>query len=155
MLLDVAREWLDLEGDFELESSMGADLGVLGEGCASMGVILVVEWTNERNSGGEGLNEEEGDASRLKSTQIDPNAPEMNVCEISNVAQKDEGERARGQASRPPLGWPAPPCQVWLRDSGVFLLGLSIFGQLGALVQKGKESRGERKRDTKPRIRPV
>ena len=42
-LLDDAREWLDLEGDFELESSMGADLGVLGEGCASMGVSFVVE----------------------------------------------------------------------------------------------------------------
>ena len=96
MLLDVAREWLDLEGDFELESSMGADLGVLGEGCASMGVILVVEWKNEKNSGGEGLNEEEGDASQLKSTQIDPNAPEMNVYNDLNVAQEDEGERTRG-----------------------------------------------------------
>ena len=60
MLLDVAREWLDLEGDFELESSMGADLGVLGEGCASMGVNSVVQWRNEKNSGGESLNEEEG-----------------------------------------------------------------------------------------------
>ena len=59
MLLDDAREWLDLEGDFELESSMDTDLGVLGEGCASMGVISVVEWKNERNYGGEGLNEEE------------------------------------------------------------------------------------------------
>ena len=39
---------------------MCADLGVLGEGCASMGVISVVEWKNERNSGAEGLNEEEG-----------------------------------------------------------------------------------------------
>jgi len=59
--LDVAREWLDLEGDFELESSMGADLGVLGEGCVSMGVISVLEWRNEENSGGEGLIEgEEG-----------------------------------------------------------------------------------------------
>ena len=42
-MLDDAREWLDLEGDFELESSMGADLGVLSEGCASMGVSFVVE----------------------------------------------------------------------------------------------------------------
>ena len=42
-LLDVAREWPDLHGNFELESSMGADLGVLGEGCASMGVSVVVE----------------------------------------------------------------------------------------------------------------
>ena len=58
--LDVAREWPDLEGDFELESSMGVDLGVLGEGCTSMGVILVVEWKNKWNLGGEGLNEEEG-----------------------------------------------------------------------------------------------
>ena len=39
---------------------MGADLGVLGEGCASMGVISVVEWRNKENSGGEGLNEGEG-----------------------------------------------------------------------------------------------
>ena len=39
---------------------MGADLGVLGKGCASMGVISVVEWKDERNSSGEGLNEEEG-----------------------------------------------------------------------------------------------
>ena len=98
---------------------------------------------------------ERWDASRLKSTQIDPNASKMNVCRILNVALKDEGERARSQAGRPPIGRPAPPCQVWLRASGVFLLGLSIFGQLGALVQKGKESRGERKIDTKPRKRPV
>ena len=96
-----------------------------------------------------------GDASRLKSTQIDPNTSEMNICRILNVAGKDEGERAWSQASRPPIGRPAPPCRVGLRASGVFLLELSIFGQLGALVQKGKESRGERKRDTKPRIRPV
>ena len=113
-LLDDSREWLVLEGDFELESSMGTDLEVLGEGCTSMGVILVVEWKNEKNSSGEGLNEEEGDASRLKSTQIDPNAPEMNVYNISNIARKDEGERTRGKAGRPPLGRPAPPCQVWL-----------------------------------------
>ena len=59
-LPDLVREWLDLEADFELESSMGTDLGVLGEGCASMGVISVVEWRNKENSGGEGLNEEEG-----------------------------------------------------------------------------------------------
>ena len=58
-LLDDSREWLVLEGDFELESSMGADLEVLGEGCTSMGVILVVEWKNEKNSGGKGLNEGE------------------------------------------------------------------------------------------------
>jgi len=102
-----------LEGDFELESSMAADLVVLGEGCASMGVISVVEWKNERNSYGDGLNEEEGDASWLKSTQINPNAPEMNIYNDLNVAQKDEGERARSQAGRPPLGRPAPPCQVW------------------------------------------
>ena len=86
-----------------------------------------------------------GDASRLKSTQIDPNAPEMNVCEISNVAQKDEGERARGQAVWPPLGRPAPPCQVWLRASRIFLLGVSIFGHWGVLVQKGKEKHGGEK----------
>ena len=60
MLLDVAHEWPNLEGNFELESSMGTDLGVLSEGCVSMGVISVVEWKNKRNSGGEGLNEEEG-----------------------------------------------------------------------------------------------
>ena len=98
---------------------------------------------------------ERWDASRLKSTQIDPNAPEMNVYNDLNVARKDEGERAQSQAGWPPIGRPAPPCRVWLRASGVFLLGLSIFGQLGALVQKGKESTGERKRETKPRIRPV
>ena len=60
MLLDDAREWLDFEGDFVLEGSMGADLGVWGEGCASMGVISVEKWRNEENSGGECWNEEEG-----------------------------------------------------------------------------------------------
>ena len=114
---------------------MCADLVVLG-------VISVVEWRNEENSGGEGLIEEEGDASRLKSTQIDPNAPEMNVYNISNVARKDEGERDRGHAGRPPLGRSAPPCQVWPRASGIFLLGVSIFGLLGVLVQKRKEKHG-------------
>ena len=77
---------------------------------------------------------ERWDASRLKSTQIDPNAPEMNVYNDLNVARKDEGEQTQGQAGRPPLGRSAPPCQVWPRASGIFLLGLSIFGHLGALV---------------------
>ena len=45
MLLEVAREWPDLDGDFELEGSMGVDLGVLGEECASMGEISVVNVT--------------------------------------------------------------------------------------------------------------
>jgi hypothetical protein len=39
-----------------------------------------------------------GDASLLKSIQIDPNASEMNVCNISNVARKVEAKRTRGQA---------------------------------------------------------
>ena len=110
---------------------------------------------NEERSGGEFWNEEEGGASRFKSSPLAPNTQEMNVYNDCNVTRKDEGERAWSQASRPPMGRPAPSCRVGLRASGVFLLGLSIFGQLGALVQKGKESRGERKRDTKPRIRPV
>ena len=59
MLLEVAREWPDLDGDFELEGSMDADLGVLGKECASMGEISVVEWRHEENSGGKGLNEGE------------------------------------------------------------------------------------------------
>ena len=58
-LLEVAREWSDLDGDFELEGSMDADLGVLGEECTSMGEISVVEWRHEENSGGKGLNEGE------------------------------------------------------------------------------------------------
>ena len=86
-----------------------------------------------------------GDASWLKSTQIDPNTPEMNVYNDLNVARKDEGERSRGQAGWPLLGRSAPPCQVWPRASRIFLLKLSIFGHLGALVQKGKEKHGEEK----------
>ena len=62
---------------------------------------------------------EREDASRLKSTQIDPNAPEMNVYNDLNVTRKDEGERAWGQAGRP-------------RVSGIFLFGLSTFRHLGA-----------------------
>ena len=80
-----------------------------------------------------------GDASRLKSTQINPNAPEMNIYNDLNVAREDEGEQTRGQAGWPPLDRPAPPCQVWPRASGIFLLGVSIFGHWGVLVQKGKE----------------
>ena len=34
----------------------------------------------------------EGEASRFKSTQIDPNVLEMNVYKDLNVARKDEGE---------------------------------------------------------------
>ena len=56
-LLEVACEWPDLDGDFELESSMGADLGVLGEDCASMFEISVVEWGHRENSSGKGLKE--------------------------------------------------------------------------------------------------
>ena len=60
-LLEVAREWPDMDGDFDLESSMGAVLGVSGEDCASMGEISVVEWRHGENSSGKGLNEgEEG-----------------------------------------------------------------------------------------------
>ena len=58
-LLEVAREWPDLDGDFELVGSMDAVLGVLCEVCTSMGEILVVEWRHEENSGGKGLNEGE------------------------------------------------------------------------------------------------
>ena len=83
-----------------------------------------------------------GDASLLKSIQIDPNASEMNICNDLNVARKDEGEQTQGQAGRPLLGRPAPPCQVWPRASGIFLLSLSIFGHLGVLVQKRKEKHG-------------
>ena len=50
-----------------------------------------------------------GEAYRFKSTLIDPNTQEMNVCRILNVAQKDEGERVRSQAGRPPIGRPARP----------------------------------------------
>ena len=45
---------------------------------------------------------ERRDGSRLKSIQIDQNAPEMNVCRILNVARKDEGERLRAR----PVGLP-------------------------------------------------
>ena len=83
-----------------------------------------------------------GDSSRLKSTQINLNAPEMNIYNVLNVARKDEGERAGGQVGRP-----APPCQVWPQASGIFLLGLSIFGHVGVLVQKRKEKHeGEKER---------
>ena len=66
-----------------------------------------------------------GEASRLKLTQIDPNAPKMNVYNDLNVAQKDEGERARGQAGRPPLGvapcfWNIPPRSFHFRELGCF-----------------------------------
>ena len=92
---------------------------------------------------------ERGDASRLKSTQIDLNAPEMNVSEILNVARKDEGERARSQAAQPHL----VRC-----DSGLLESSSSVFPFSGIGVfwsRKGKESKWGRKRDTKPRIHPV
>ena len=95
-LLDDTRELLDFKGDFGLEGSMDTDLGVLGEGCASMGVISMEEWRNEENSSEDCWNEEEGAASRFKSTQIDPNISEMNIHNDLNVVRKDEGERAQG-----------------------------------------------------------
>ena len=101
-LLDDAREWLDFEGAFGVEGSMDADLGVLGEVCESIGVILVEEWKDKEESGEECWNEEEGEASRFKSTQIDSNAPEMNIYNDLNVARKDEGERLRAR----PVGLP-------------------------------------------------
>jgi len=75
---------------------MDTDLGVLGEGCASMGVISMEEWRNEENSSEDCWNEEEGVASRFKSTQIDLNISEMNIHNDLNVVRKDEGERAQG-----------------------------------------------------------
>ena len=83
---------------------------------------------------------ERWDASRLKSTQIDPNAPEMNVYSDLNVARKNEGERARGQA-----GWPhLVRCGPGLLESS-----FSNFLFLGIWVL------WSRKRDTKPKIWPV
>jgi len=89
-----------------------------------------------------------GEASRFKSTLIDPNAQEMNVYNDWNVARKDKGERDWSQAGRPPVGRPAPPCQVWPRASGMFS---SVFLFLGIWVlwsRKGKKSMGEKRRDT-------
>ena len=40
MLLDEARVWLDLEGALGVGVSMASDLGVLGEDCEAMVVIL-------------------------------------------------------------------------------------------------------------------
>ena len=82
------------------------------------------------------------EASRFKSTLIDPYTQEMNVYNDWNVARKDEGERPRSQVGWPPLGRSAPPCQVWLWASGMLFLRLSIFRYLGALVQKRKENHG-------------
>ena len=142
MLLDDACEWLDLEGTFGVDGSMDADLGVFGVDCESMGVISMGKWMNERRSGGGFWNEEEGGASRFKSSPLAPNTQEVNVYNECNVTRKDEGEQAQSQAGRPHLGWPPPPCELWLRASGRFLLGLSIFGHLGVLVQKRKEKHG-------------
>ena len=91
----------------------------------------------------------EGGASRLKSTQIDPNASEMNVYNVLNVARKDEGERAWGQAGGPRL----VRCGPGLLDSSSSVFLFSGIWLL--LVQKRKEKMGERRRDTRPRIRPV
>ena len=92
---------------------------------------------------------ERWDASRLKSTQIDLNTPEMNVYNDLNVARKDEGERARGQAGWPHLVKYGP--ELLEHSSSVFLF-LSIWALLS---RKGKKSMGERKRDTKPKIQPI
>ena len=79
-------------------------------------MISVEEWRNEENSGEECWNEEEGEASRFKSTQIDPNALEMNVYNNLNVARKDEGERARGQA-----GWLLESSSLVFLFSGIWV----------------------------------
>ena len=77
-----------------MEVSMDADLGVFGEVCESMGVILVEKWVNEERSGGEFWNEEEGGASRFKSIPLAPNTQEVNFYKDCNIARMDEGERA-------------------------------------------------------------
>jgi len=83
-----------------------------------------------------------GEASRFKSTLIDPNAQEMNVYNDWNVARKDE-------AGRPHL----VRCGPGLLDSSSSVFLFSGIWLL--LVQKRKEKMGERRRDTRPRIRPV
>ena len=83
-----------------------------------------------------------GEASRFKSTLIDPNAQEMNVYNDWNVARKDE-------ASRPHL----VRCGSGLLEcssSDILFSGIWVLWS-----RKGKRSMGERKRDTKPRIQPV
>ena len=40
MLLDEARVWLDLEGALGVGVSLASDLGVLGEDCEAMVVVL-------------------------------------------------------------------------------------------------------------------
>ena len=91
MLLDDSREWLDFEGAFGVEVSMDADLGVFGEVCVSMGVISMEKSVDEERSRGEFWNEEEGGASRFKSSPLDPNTQEMIVYNDWNIARKDEG----------------------------------------------------------------
>jgi hypothetical protein len=97
-LLDDAREWLDLEGDFGVDVSMDADLGVFGEDCESMGVISVEKWVNKERSGVKFWNEEEGGASWFKSSPIAPNTQEANVYNECNVIRKDEDDWAWSQA---------------------------------------------------------
>ena len=90
-----------------------------------------------------------GDSSRLKSTQINLNAPEMNIYNVLNVARKDEGERAWGQAGGPRLVRCGPG--LLEHSSSIFLFsGIRVLWS-----RKGKKSMGERKRDTKPKIRPI
>ena len=84
-----------------------------------------------------------GEASRLKLTQIDPNAPKMNVYNDLNIARKDEGERARGGPTglRPHL----VRCDPVLLESSS-----SVFLFLGIWVlwsTKGKKSMGEKRKD--------
>ena len=82
-----------------MDGSLDVDLGIFGEDCKSMGVISMGKWMNESRSGGEFWNEAEEGASRFKSTPFAPNTQAVNIYNDCNVARKDEGERARGQAS--------------------------------------------------------
>ena len=104
---------------------------------------------DEERSYGEFWNKDEGGASRFKSSPLDPNTQEMNVYNDCNVTQKDEGERAWSQAGRPHLvrcGSRLLECS----SSGFLFSGIWVLWS-----KKGKKSMGEKKRDTKPRIRPV
>ena len=77
---------------------MGADLGVWGEGCASMGVISVEDVMDGMNSGERLWNKEEEGAFQFKSSPLAPNTQEV---KFRTSVTLHERLRMRGLGARP------------------------------------------------------
>ena len=77
---------MDLDGALGVDVSMVPNLGVFGEDCEAMAMILEERRIDGMKSGGMLWNKEGEGAFQFKSTHRAPNTQELNVCTETNVS---------------------------------------------------------------------